>query len=111
VSIDGIWALSFYGVWESAGILVLENGRAIGGGYNHYSRGSYETGDGSVRLSLTVDYFGTPRTLFGEKTKEFPLEFEGSVQGSSISGSAFRPDKKAVPLQFQLTRRADVPSA
>lgn len=111
MSIEGIWTLAFYGIfgWESAGIVVLENGRALGGGNNHYSWGRYEANGDGVKLSLMVDYFGTPRTFFGEKVKEFPMEFEGTVEENTISGSAFRPDKSAIPLQFQLTRRADVP--
>jgi len=45
MTFDGIWAAQIYGVygWESTGILILENGRVLGGGNNHYSIGTYES--------------------------------------------------------------------
>jgi hypothetical protein len=54
MSIEGIWTLEFYGAfgWESAGVLILEKGRALGGGNNHYSRGTYALENDTVLITV-----------------------------------------------------------
>ena len=56
MSLDGIWTLEFYGAfgWESAGVLILEKGRALGGGNNHYSRGTYALENDTVLITSSV---------------------------------------------------------
>ena len=112
MSIDGIWAMEFYGAfgWESAGVLIFEQGRVLGGGNNHYVRGAYTVADETVEIAIEVDYFGTPRIMFGERETEFTVEFQGAraSEGKTISGTVRRPDKTVIPLQFRLTRQADL---
>ena len=110
MSIDGIWTLEFYGAfgWESAGVLILEKGRALGGGNNHYSRGTYTLANDTVLITVEVDYFGTPRTMFGERETIFTVAFQGTRQEAMITGSISRPDKSILPLPFRLSKKADV---
>lgn len=107
-TIEGIWTLEFYGTfgWETTGILVLENGRCLGGGNNHYAVGTYSVSEQKVRIDLNLNYFGTVRTLFGAKDQHFSVLFEGERKGGEISGTVRRPDKKVIALQFRLKKRA-----
>ena len=110
MSLDGIWTLEFYGAfgWESAGVLMLEQGRALGGGNNHYARGTYALENDTVLITVEVDYFGTPRTMFGERETIFTVAFHGTRHEARITGSVSRPDKSILPLQFRLSKKADL---
>lgn len=107
-TIDGIWTLEYYGIvgWEYTGILVLESGRCLGGGNNHYCMGTYSESGRKVRIDVDLNYFGSVRTLFGAKDRKFSATFQGKRRGESISGTVSRPDKKVIPLQFRLKRRS-----
>ena len=108
MAVTGIWTVDYYGAfgWENAGVLVLEKGRAVGGGNNHFSIGTYESSGQSITIELTLEYIGTPRTLFGEKQRRFDIELHGRHTLKSMEGTVNRPDKKVIPLQFRMIRRA-----
>ena len=87
MSVDGIWTTELMGLfgWEATGVLLLESGRAIGGGNLHYSVGSYD--------------------------KNIKIEFKGEIRDGVIEGSAYRADKPNQNITYRLTRRADIPPA
>ena len=107
-SIKGIWTLEFYGAfgWETTGILVLKKGRAMGGGMNHHTLGSYEVDGHQVRLELKMTYFGKVRTLFGLNDPELVVHFDGKHKSGEIRGTAGRGDRNVIPLQFRMLRRS-----
>jgi hypothetical protein len=111
VAFDGIWTSEILGLfgWETTGILVLEEGRAIDGGNHHFSTGSYEATDNGIRISLAVEYHGTPRTIFGSADKNLSVEIQGKLRGDTIVGEACRQDKPDQKITVRLTRRADIP--
>lgn len=113
MSIDGIWTTELMGLfgWESTGVLLLEDGRAIGGGNVHYAIGSYDTSSDDVHLSLAVEFHGPPRTIFGSSDKNLTIEFKGKLRNGVIEGSAYRVDKPNQNIAYRLTRRADIPPA
>ena len=113
MSIDGVWTTELMGLfgWECTGILLLEGGRAVGGGNVHYTIGSYETSSNDVHLSLAVEFHGPPRTMFGSSDKNLTIEFKGKIRDSVIEGSAYRVDKPNQNIGYRLTRRADIPPA
>jgi len=108
---DGIWTSEILGLfgWETTGIIVLDDGRAIDGGNHHYSTGFYQATDNEVTISLTVEYHGTPRTIFGSADKNLSVEINGKLRGDTIVGSAHRLDKPDQKITTRLTRRADLP--
>ena len=110
--LEGIWSIELYGAfgWETDGVLVMENGRVFGGGTNHYSKGVYSDSDGKLMMTVHLDYFGKPRTLFGERERQFTVEFTGEREQETITGTMSRPDKPRFPLEFQLIKRAELPS-
>jgi len=111
MSADGIWSTEVLGVfgWESTGILVLDQGRAIDGGNHHYSTGRYAVRDGHIRISLAVEYYGTPRTIFGAADKTLNVEINGHLAGGTIEGSAHRLDRPDQKATIKLIRRSALP--
>lgn len=112
MSLNGMWTVEIYGIygWESTGVLSLEDGRAIGGGNNHYSMGIYTVLKDGVEMDLDIDYFGSPRTMFGEARREITLRFEGEQEGDVIDGTLRRSDKPKMVLTARLTRKTALPT-
>ena len=111
MSPEGIWTSEIMGVfgWESMGIMVIERGRAIDGGNHHFSVGTYESTDGEIRISLSVEYHSTPRTIFGAADRKLSVEINGKLKGDRIEGTAHRLDKPNQKVTIKLSRRADIP--
>ena len=69
----GLWTAEIHGPergWENAGVIVLRDGHALGGGRHHYSVGTYNCSGEDFSMSLAIDYHGPPRTLFGTVGQE-----------------------------------------
>ena len=111
MAFDGIWTSEILGLfgWETTGILVLDEGRAIDGGNHHFSTGRYEATDNDIRISLAVEYHGTPRTMFGSADKTLSVIIQGKLEGDAIVGEAHRQDKPDQKITVRLTRRSDIP--
>ncbi len=113
MSYDGIWSVqvgSDFG-WQTLGILVLERGRALGGGDREYSHGTYEETGGKLRMSLHVHFFRPARTLFGVTDTDIDLELEVGRLQDTLEGQVKRPDMPGVSLPVRLTWRASIPDA
>ena len=111
MSIHGLWTSEFYGLygWENNGMVVLDDGRALGGGRHHFSVGTYEVSGKEFRMAIDIEYHGPPRTLFGSSDKKISLKLIGEMRDSSIEGSVFRSESPRQSLMFRLTKRADIP--
>ena len=108
LSYDGIWSVqvaSDFG-WQTLGILVLDNGRALGGSDRGYSRGTYEVDRAKLRMSLHVDFYRPPRTLFGVAENHIELHVEGERLQDTVTGQAERRDVPGLSLPIRLTWRA-----
>lgn len=112
MSVKGIWTADILGIlgWESMGILVLEKKRAISGGNHHYAVGSYEVSGKKIRISLSAEYFGKPRTLFGAANKKLDVKFKGKIEDGVIEGIATPGDSSNHEIRFRLTRRSGIPA-
>jgi hypothetical protein len=112
MSVEGIWTSEILGLfgWETTGILICENGRAIDGGNHHYSVGSYETSGDQIHIALSVEYHSTPRTIFGASDKTLKVEINGTVENDIIMGTAYRADRPDQKVTCKLTRRMDLPA-
>ncbi len=88
MSVEGIWTSEILGLfgWETTGIVICENGRAIDGGNHHYSVGSYETSGDQIHIALSVEYHSTPRTISGASDKTLKVEINGTVENDIIDG-------------------------
>lgn len=111
MSIEGLWTAEIYGLngWENAGVVMLHDGHALGGGRHHYSVGTYNCSGEEFSMSLAINYHGTPRTLFGSADKTLSIKVDGQLQRDEILGSAFRLESPNQSLAFRLTKRSDIP--
>ena len=105
---DGIWSVQIGSDlgWQTLGVLVLNNGRALGGGDRGVSRGMYEATGAKFRMSLHVHFYRTPRLLFGVREKAFDLRVEGERLDDTVTGEAKRPDIPGLSLPVRLIWRA-----
>lgn len=108
--VEGIWTTELYGPfgWEGVGIMILDGGRALGGGSKHYAKGNYVVSDDTVRVNLRVEVFGPPPALFGEREDAFDIVLEGKQVNNLINGKFSRPGKRSTSLTFRATKRADL---
>jgi hypothetical protein len=111
-SYNGTWSVQIGSDvgWQTLGVLVLENGRAMGGGDRSYSRGTYEESEGKLHMSLHVHYYRSPRILFGATEKDIDLLFVGERLQDTVQGYAERPDMPGMipgmTLSVRLTWKA-----
>jgi hypothetical protein len=87
---------------------LLDGGRALGGSFNHCAKGSYVSTDDTVQVNLSVQVFGTPPALFGERQGAFDIVLEGKQVNNVMNGTFSRRDKRGTSLTFRATRRADL---
>ncbi len=107
---EGIWSLqigSDFG-WRTSGILILENGRALGGNDRAYAYGAYEESEGKLRISVHLHYYRSPRFLFGVKEKDLDLLLVGKRLQDTVEGQAERRNMPGMTLPVRLTWRAPV---
>lgn len=111
MSVEGLWTTEFYGLygWENRGVVVLEKGRVLGGGRNHFSVGKYELDGEGFYMILDIEYHGPAQTLLGSADKMMTIEFKGNLEDGHIEGSVSRRETPRQSLMFRLTKRADVP--
>ena len=110
--IDGIWTgeiLGPYG-WENTGVYALENGRIIGGSHRHYSFGKYSVTGDAYQADVSVQYYGPPRTIFGEEHQEFEIKVKGTILDGVMDGEIVRSDKPDSTVTYRMTKRMDIPS-
>lgn len=111
MSWDGIWTgeiLGPYG-WENSGVYVLENGRIVGGNNRHYSTGTFSFSGNVYTASVTVHYYGPPRTIFGGEQEEFEIAVTGELNDNVIDAKVTRADGAGPDVIYRMTKRMDVP--
>ena len=113
MSIEGVWTGEFYGPygWENSGVYVLEHGVIVGGNDRHYSSGRYSVSGDTYKAEVSVQYYGPPRVIFGEKKEQFEIEVTGKLDGAAISAEIVRPDRPQFAVDYRMTRRLDLPAA
>ena len=111
MAVDGIWTTELLGLfgWETTGILVLDNGRVIGGGNHHYSVGKYQSNGEDVTFSVSVEFHGTPRPIFGATDRSLSVEGNLRVDGEVMEGTIYRADKPDQTVAYRLTKRSEIP--
>lgn len=113
MSLPGIWSIEVAGVygWENRGILIFsaDNKRVMGGGRNHYSKGSYKKTGKEVRVKLDVHYYTRDQVVFGAKRSNVSIVFKGKRKGDSITGSIDNVKNSTQSIPARLTKRAELP--
>lgn len=111
MSVEGVWTAEAYGAfgWEDRGIFFFENGQTLGGDNKMYCSGTYRVSGDDFEADWVVQYFGAPRTLFGETEEVITLKVTGTVEDDGISAVLRRPDRPGYDLEYRLIRRAELP--
>ena len=109
--IEGVWTTEVYGPfgWDNRGIFVFEKGRILGGDNRQCTAGRYQVSKDEFIAELTVNYYGPPRTVYGETREHFETRLVGKIGDGIIEGSVGRPDRPEFDLQVRLTKRMDIP--
>lgn len=111
MSVDGVWTLEVYGAfgWDNRGVFIMDDGRILGGDNRQYTTGSYELSGHRFVATLSVHYYGPPRTDFGENREKFDSMLVGELNDDIIEGTIGRRDRPQFDLQIRLTKRMDLP--
>ncbi len=111
MEVEGIWTGELYGPygWENTGVYVLERNVMLGGNHRHYSTGTYQIAGDQFTAQVSVNYYGPPRAIFGEKSENFEIELKGTLGNGVIEAQISRRDKPEFNVQYRLTRRIDIP--
>lgn len=110
LSIEGLWTTEICGPfgWETVGVLVLSNGVAAGGNNNHFSLGAYrETGE-AVEIELAIDFYGTPRSIFGVRERSIEVSISGRRENGLIEAQAHREGDVKHIVECRLRKRSDL---
>jgi hypothetical protein len=90
---DGIWT---YIIPEnvSGGILVIREGRVVGGDGTYVCTGTCDVDDDVVRLNLSYEMFnpqGSLGSVWGDHATEIDVRFDNVTIEDIINGKAWRP--------------------
>ena len=81
MALEQLWSLEFVSALdrEGGGVVILENGKLLGGDNNYFYVGSYDLLHNQFNATLEVKhYHGDFNPIFG-KLKEFILKLEGDI--------------------------------
>ena len=109
---EGVWTGEIYGPygWENSGVYVLEHGRIVGGNDRHYSSGKYSFSGKSYDAYIHVQYYGPPRSIFGDNQERFEISVSGTLKKGVIDAKLKRSDKPGFSVNYRMTKRMDLPN-
>ena len=98
--VDGLWIVKFYGPQgDGGGVVVLTNGRALGGDSGFVYEGTYEFKDDVLTARVSVKNFDPAIPNVLGVPSPFTLLIDGKLKGDGINGTAAlanAPDSKIV---------------
>lgn len=87
---NGLWTIEFISTMNrfGAGVLVLNNGRLLGGDNGYYYLGNYDVKDNNIRGKVAVTRFNKNIiSVFGD-VDHFSLTFDGQIKPDLIEAVA-----------------------
>ena len=111
MSFEGLWTAEVYGPfgWDNHGVLLLQDGRMVGGDGQHYATGTYTVSGEGIEAELNVDHYGRPRTIFGEAAEHYTTRMAGRMKDGVIDGTVVRHDRPEFDLPIRLVKRRELP--
>jgi len=106
---EGLWTIEGETMMGSsgAGIIVLNDGRMLGGGAKFFWVGGYSIDNRKFIADARCFHFHGPATsAFGDSAPDFRLKMRGTCSGDRIDGDVERSDLAGRKLRFQMIRRA-----
>jgi hypothetical protein len=110
MNIDGLWTLEFFamGNWQEAGLIVIENGRILGGNNNHYMMGKYSLSGEVCIITMECKFMGTPVSMFRVKDNKAKVEIKGIPKDNIMEGTLHRLDIQGLDMPAKLIKRAEI---
>lgn len=88
---DGLWTIEFRSSnnFFGSGVLILTNGRLLGGDYGYYYSGSYEINGEELRGKVSIIRFDPNSiSVFGE-VDNFSLDLKGTIKDYEFRADAY----------------------
>ena len=117
MEIDGLWTVRFTSVREQhagltveeevqrGGVIVIVNGRVLGGGISYYFTGGCTVAGDQVELDLRAIRFNDLVAGFFGAGAQVHLRARGKRQGDTMQLEAFVPGLENASIQLVATRR------
>ena len=104
--IDGLWTVQYYGPQgNSGGVVVLMNGRILGGDSGFYYVGSYKLNGDALEGKVSVKNFDPSIPNVIGVVGDFDLLIEGKVTGNSINGTGALATAPSAKIAVRLLKR------
>lgn len=87
---NGLWTIEFISTMNrfGAGVLVLNNGRLLGGDNGYYYLGNYDVKDNNIQGNVAITRFNKNIiSVFGD-VDQFSLTFDGQIKPDSVEAVA-----------------------
>ncbi|HIJ02077.1 TPA: hypothetical protein HA363_05460 [Candidatus Woesearchaeota archaeon] len=107
---NGLWTIEFISTMNrfGAGILVLNNGRLLGGDNGYYYLGNYEVKDNNVQGNVDIIRFNKNIiSVFGD-VDQFSLTFAGQIKPDSIEAVASFGNTPDLKIRIICKKKVDL---
>jgi hypothetical protein len=107
--VDGLWIVQYEGTQgEGAGVVVLVNGRVLGGDYGYTYEGNYVVKDGWIAISVhCANFLPNVPTVLGV-VADFDFEMRAPITDRTVQGTLSVVGKPELAVAVRLTKRADL---
>jgi len=107
---NGLWIIEFISTMNrfGAGVLVLNNGRLLGGDNGYYYSGNYDVKDGSIRGTVAIIRFNkNVISVFGD-VDQFSLTFVGQIKTDSVEAVASFDNMPDLKIRIICKKKVDL---
>jgi len=107
---NGLWTIEFISTMNrfGAGVLVLNDGRLLGGDNGYYYLGNYEVKDNNVQGNVDIIRFNKNIiSVFGD-VDQFSLTFAGQIKPDSIEAVASFGNTPDLKIRIICKKKVDL---
>ena len=107
--IDGLWIVQYEGIQgEGAGVVVLTQGRLLGGDFGYTYEGNYIVKDNWIAASIHVaNFLPNIASVLGH-VGDFDLEMKAPITGNVIKATLSLVGQSEMSIVAKLTKKADL---
>lgn len=107
---NGLWTIEFISTMNrfGAGVLVLNNGRLLGGDNGYYYLGNYEVKDNNIQGKVAITRFNKNTiSVFGD-VDQFSLSFAGQIKQDSVEAVASFDNTSDLKIRIICKKKVDL---
>ncbi|MHC4509421.1 MAG: hypothetical protein ACYTAO_10765 [Planctomycetota bacterium] len=113
--IDGLWTIEFISLDNlyGAGVLVLKDGRLLGGDAGYYYSGEYREKGEKIQGVATITRFEPNSISVFGNYGQFTLCFSGKLEQNCLHGEAWLQDdpSRSKGIRIECKKKEDIESA